>query len=112
MEIETFIGTWDSKNLPSNHFCDDIQIRLHINKSLMATLLQIDDNDIHKTKIFAEGLISIVNGEYDNFKFIIDGYSIDVKYLELNARMYMDNYPKSIFIDIPEYGEKYFQKLE
>jgi len=112
MKINEFIGTWESIDFPLYVHNDNISIRLYIHTSLTATLWLYENNNLKTTKTFSEGKVSIEVIKNDKFKFVIDGKAIDPKFLELNARMYMDRTPKSVLITIPEYGERYFQKFE
>jgi len=109
MKIEQFIGTWRSMDFPMHHFGDGIEITLHISGNLIGTLWILDQNKGSKT--LAEGQISLNQLENDNFNLLIDGIAIDEKFLELQSRMFMGNNPASFLINIPDYGERYFQKL-
>ena len=109
MNIELFIGTWRSQDFPMYQFNDELEITLHISGNLIGTLWILDEKKDSKT--LAEGKISIIQLENDNFNFELDGNAIDEKFLELSSRMYMSNKPASFLINLYDYGERYFQKL-
>lgn len=110
MNIEQVIGTWRSQDFPMYQFNDGLEITLYISGNLIGTLWTLENKKDSKT--LAEGKISIVQLENDNFNFIIDGNAIDKKFLKLPSRMYMGNKPASFLINLYDYGERYFQKLE
>ena len=110
MKIEQLIGTWRSQDIPMHYFKDGLEITLHISGNLIGTLWILDENKDAKT--IAEGKISINQLDNDNFNLIIKGNAIDDKFLTLSSRMYMGNKPAAFLINVYEYGERYFQKLE
>lgn len=109
MKIEDFIGTWKSKEFPNYHFDDGIQITLHISGSKIGTLWIL--NKEKKSITLVEGEISFNLIKNDKFELVFDGVAIDEKFLIISARMYMPMNPPSFLINVPDFGERYFQKL-
>ena len=109
MNIEEIIGTWKSKNFPTFNYNDNITVTLYIHHSHKATLWILDADK--KSKTLSEGLLNINKIEDDKFEFLIDGEAIDEKFLTIQTRLYILKEPKSFILDIPEFGERYFEKI-
>lgn len=109
MTIDEIIGTWRSKDFPLFNYEDNITITLHIHHSHRATLWVLDAEK--NTTTLSEGTLSIIDNENDNFEFVIDGDAIDNKYLNIQSRLYITREPSSFILNIPEYGERYLEKL-
>jgi len=109
MVLANFIGTWRSQDFPMHYFGDQIEITLHISGNLFGTLWILDEKK--KSKTLAKGKVSLNPTKDDKFEIVLDGVAIEDKFLILSARMFMPNVPPSFLIEIPDYGERYFQKI-
>lgn len=109
MEIKHLIGHWKSQDFPPFIYKDEKEIILNISGTLICTLWIRDQKN---NPTLSEGIVSINQHQHDNFEILINGTATDAKFLNLSARMHISSKPASMVIEIPEYGERYFEKLE
>ena len=107
MNTEEIIGTWRSKDFPLYAFGDLKVITLRVPDLERATLWVKDDNNL----TLVQGQINIEETDLDNFKINFNGDSIDDKFNSISARMHMKSEPHSFLINLPDYGERYMEKI-
>lgn len=107
MNTEEIIGTWRSKDFPLYVFGDSKVITLHVPDLERATLWVKDDNN----STLVQGKMNIEETDIDNFKIKFNGDSIDDKFNSISARMHMKSEPQSFLINLPDYGERYMEKI-
>jgi hypothetical protein len=107
MNAEEIIGTWRSKDFPLYVFGDSKIITLHVANLERATLWVKDNNNL----TLVQGQINIKEIDLDNFKINFNGDSIDDKFNSISARMHMKSEPQSFLFNLPDYGERYMEKI-
>ncbi|MDP2541167.1 hypothetical protein CSC81_01445 [Tenacibaculum discolor] len=107
MNNEEIIGTWKSKDFLLYAYRDDKIITLHVPDLERATLWVKDENNL----TLVQGNISVQEIKNDIFEINFNGDAIHEKYNTISSRMHMKSDPQSFLIDLPDYGERYMEKI-
>lgn len=105
LENQNFIGIWKNSNMIPNWMYDDeIEITIYSRTSFS---IMVSD----KKTLLVEGKLEVENIENDIFEFTITGTAINDEYYSFRGRMYMGGKTPSFVLTIPDYGERYFEKI-
>ncbi|RDK82639.1 hypothetical protein [Marinirhabdus gelatinilytica] len=107
MNNEEIIGTWRSKDFPLYTFGDSKVITLHVPDLERATLWVKDENNL----TLVQGNITVQEIDNDIFEINFNGDAIHEKFNSVSSRMHMKSNPQSFLIDLPDYGERYMEKI-
>jgi len=109
MNNANIIGTWRTKDFPLYSFQDGITITLQVPDSKRSTLWILDKEK--KPSTLCEGKLNIEHLENDQFQLVFEGQAISEVYLKITCRMHFKKEPESFLINIPNYGERYIEKI-
>jgi hypothetical protein len=105
LEKQNFLGIWKNSNMIPNWMYDDeIEITIYSRTSFS---IMVSD----KKTLLVEGKLEVENIENDIFEFTISGLAISDEYYCLRGRMHMGDKTPSFVLTIPDYGERYFEKI-
>lgn len=104
MNNKEIIGTWRSKDFPLYNYRDNKVITLHVPDLERATLWINDENN----SILVQGNITVQEIKNDIFK---RNFNRDAIHENVSCRMHMKSNPKAFLIDLPDYGERYMEKI-
>lgn len=110
MNIEEIKGTWKSKETPMFQYEDEIVFTVYVSESHILTLWCQENNK--KPITLCQGKLEIIDEENDEFQLEIDGVAKENDFLNLNCRMHLKGKPNAFVINIPNYNERYMEKLE
>lgn len=105
LEKHHFTGIWKNLDMiPNLRYNDDIQITIYSRNTFS---IMVSD----KTSLLVEGKLEVESIENDIFEFTITGIALNDRYYSFRGRMYMGGKSPSFVLTIPEYGERYFEKI-
>ncbi|WP_350289032.1 hypothetical protein [uncultured Croceitalea sp.] len=109
LDLNDFIGTWRTVNFPGYIGNEENIITFHVSSSGIATLWKQAGQE---TTTFAEGNLVIEDNNDGSFNLIINGQAVDEVYSSIFGNLYISNPSPSFISEIPEHGNRYFEKLQ